>query len=118
VVYPDGGSLVLAGAPVAGPTNTTRFKLTVPAYANYTYEVYGNPTMANVGNSVTNWGSSYLTNMSWGALPFSLTQAGAVNTNKITASSDGTLDLYVQEKAVKGFYYVSFRVPKANTGIP
>ena len=117
-VYPDGGSLVLAGAPVAGPTNTTRFKLTVPAYANYTYEVYGNPTMANVGNSVTNWGSSYLTNMSWGALPFSLTQAGAVNTNKITASSDGTLDLYVQEKAVKGFYYVSFRVPKANTGIP
>jgi len=42
--------------------------------------------------------------MSWGGLPFSLTQAGAVNTNRFTASSNGTLNLYLQEKSAKGFY--------------
>jgi protocatechuate 3,4-dioxygenase beta subunit len=115
--YPN-GSFVIAGVPVAGPTNTTRFKVSFPAYANYNYEVYGNPTLGNVGNNLTNWTSAYLTNMSWGALPFSLSQAGTINTNKFTASSNGTLDLYVEEKAAKGFYYVSFRVPGGNTGTP
>jgi hypothetical protein len=56
--------------------------------------------------------------MSWAALPFSLTQTGAINTNKFTVSASGNLDLYLQEKAIKGFYYVSFRVPGANTGTP
>lgn len=116
--YPNGGSFVIAATPVAGPTNSTRFKISVPAYTNFTYEVYGNPTFANVGNNLTNWNSSYLTNMSWGALPFSLSQTGAINTNKFTASSNGTLNLYLQEKAVKGYYYVSFRVPGANSGTP
>jgi len=115
--YP-GGSFVVAGAPVAGPTNSTRFKLSIPAYANYTYEIYGNPTLANAGSSLTNWSSSSLTNMSWAALPFALTQTGAVNTNKFTASSDGVLSLFLEEKAVKGFYYVSFRVPGENSGTP
>ena len=32
--------------------------------------------------------------------------------------SNGTLNLYLEEKAAKGFYYVSFRVPGANTGTP
>jgi protocatechuate 3,4-dioxygenase beta subunit len=114
--YPN-GSFVIAGVPVAGPTNSTRFRLSLPAYTDYTYEVYGNPTLANVGNSLTNW-TSYLTNMSWAALPFSLAQAGAINTNKFTATSNGTLNLYLEEKAAKGFYYVSFRVPNANTGTP
>ena len=109
---------VLAGTPVAGPTNTTRFQLSIPACTNYTYEVYGNPTLANVGNNLTNWASSYLTNMSWAALPFSLSQNGVINTNKFTASSNGALNLYLQEKAAKGFYYVSFRAPGANTGTP
>ena len=117
-VYPTGGSLVIAGTPVAGPTNSRRFKISLPAYANYTYEVYGNPTLANVGNTITNWSSPYLTDMGWGGLPFSLTQNGAINANKIMVSSDGPLDLYLQEKAVKGFYYISFRVPGANTGTP
>jgi protocatechuate 3,4-dioxygenase beta subunit len=115
--YP-GGSFVVAGAAVTGPTNSTRFKISIPAYANYTYEVYGNPSLGNMGNTITNWRASYLTNMSWATLPFSLTPAGAISTNKFTASSNGTLDLYLQEKAVKGFYYVSFRVPGANTGTP
>src|SRR5947207_719296 len=100
--YPN-GSFVLAGTPIVGPTNTTRFQLSFPAYTNYTYEVYGNPTLANVGNNLTNWGSSYLTNMSWAALPFSLSQNGGINTNKFTASSNGTLNVYLQEKAAKGF---------------
>src|SRR6266496_3952668 len=43
--YPGSGSLVIAGTPVAGPTNSTRFKISVPAYTGYTYEVYGNPTL-------------------------------------------------------------------------
>src|ERR1022692_592719 len=116
--YPNGGSFVVAGTQVAGPGGTNRFKISIPAYTNYTYEVYGNPTLANVGNTITNWDSSYLTNMSWGALPFSLAQNGAINTNKFTAASNGTLNLYLQEKAVKGFYYISFRVPGANTGTP
>ena len=41
-----------------------------------------------------------------------------INTNKFIAGSNGTLDLYVEEKAAKGFYYVAFRVPGANTGVP
>lgn len=116
-VYPA-GSFVVAGTPVAGPTNSTRFKISIPAYANYTYEIYGNPTLLNVGNSITNWTSPYLANMSWAALPFSLSQVGAINTNKFTAAGNGTLNLYLEEKAAKGFYYVSFRVPGANTGVP
>lgn len=115
--YPS-GSFVVSATPVAGPTNATRFKIGIPAYSNYTYEVYGNPTLGNVGNTITNWSTPYLTNMSWAALPFSLTQTGAINTNKFTAASNGTLALYLEQKAVKGFYYVTFRVPGANTGSP
>ena len=116
-VYPAGG-FVVGGEAVAGPTNTTRFKISIPAYSNYTYEIYGNPTLFNVGNNITNWNSSYLTNMSWAALPFSLSQAGAVNTNKFTATSNSTLDVYLDEKSDKGFYFVSFRIPGENTGTP
>ena len=101
--YPGSGSLVIAGTPVAGPTNSTRFKISIPAYTGYTYEVYGNPTMAN---------------LAWSALPFSQSQTGLINTNKFTATSEGTLNLYLDAKASKGFYYVSFRVPGANTGTP
>jgi hypothetical protein len=71
-----------------------------------------------LGNNLTNWDSTYLTNMSWAALPFSLTQTGVIATNKFTAPTNGSLDLYLQEKAVKGFYYVAFRPPGANTGTP
>ena len=56
--------------------------------------------------------------MSWAALPFALSQGSLNYSNKFTASSNGTLNLYVDEKAAKGFYYVSFRVPGANTGTP
>jgi len=71
-----------------------------------------------VGNSITNWDSSVLSEMSWAALPFSLSQTGTINTNKITSATNGTLALYLEEKSVKGFYYVAFRVPGANTGTP
>jgi protocatechuate 3,4-dioxygenase beta subunit len=116
-LYPA-GSFLVAGAAVAGPTNSTRFKISVPAYTNFTYEIYGNPTLLNAGNNITNWALPYLTNMSWAALPFSLTQTGSINTNKVTASSNGALDVYLQEKAEKGFYYISFRAPGANAGTP
>ena len=115
-VYP-GGSFVIAGAPVAGPTNSTRFKLSLPARTNYTYEIYGNPTLLSAG-SVTNINLPYRTNMGWAALPFALSQGGKVNTNRITATANGTLNLYLEAKAAKGFYYVSFRVPGANKGTP
>ena len=93
----------MAGLPVAGPTNSTRFQISIPAYTGYTYEIYANPTLAD---------------LSWKALPFALTQNGSIGTNKFTATSDGTLNLYPTAPAVKGFYRVSFRVPGANTGTP
>jgi len=102
--YPNGGSLVAAGAAVAGPTgDNPRYRISVPTYAGYSYEIYGNPTMAN---------------LAWGALPFALTQTGTIDRNIHTATTDGTLDFYVEAKSGKGFYYVSFRVPGANTGTP
>ena len=103
-IYPNGGSLTVAGAPVPGPVGANdRFKLTIPAYSGYTYEVYGNPTMAA---------------LSWAALPFSLSQTGTIDRNEYSAAADGTVELYVEQKAAKGFYFVSFRVPGANTGTP
>jgi protocatechuate 3,4-dioxygenase beta subunit len=102
--YPNGGSLTVAGTPVTAPAGgNNRFKISIPAYTGYTYEVYGNPTMANLG---------------WAALPFSLSQTGTIDRNEFTATADGNLDLYVEQKATKGFYFVSFRVPGANTGTP
>lgn len=101
--YPNGGSLVIAAAAVAGPSDSTRFQISIPAYTGYTYEVYGNPTLGA---------------LSWGALPFALTQMGAISAHKYTATSNGTLNLFLDEKAAKGFYFVTFRVPGANTGTP
>jgi len=86
--YP-GGSFVIAGAQVAGPTNSVRFKLSIPARTNFTYEVYGNPTMLDAG-SVTNINLPHRTNMGWAALPFALAQTGRINTNRITAKTNGT----------------------------
>jgi len=101
--YP-GGSLVIAGASVSGPAGgNPRFKIAIPATTGYSYEVYGNPTMGA---------------LTWSALPFSLSQTGTIDRNIYTAPSSGTLNLYVERKAAKGFYYVSFRVPGANTGTP
>jgi protocatechuate 3,4-dioxygenase beta subunit len=102
--YPKGGSLVAAGTVVAGPTDgNPRYRIAVPTYTGYSYEIYGNPTMAD---------------LAWGALPFSLTQTGAIDRHIYTATSDGTLSFLVEAKSAKGFYYVSFRVPGANTGTP
>ena len=102
--YPGGGSLVVAGTFVAGPSGgNPRYKISLPAYTGYSYEIYGNPTLAN---------------LSWGSLPFSLTQAGTINRNIHTATGEGTLELFTEAKSTKGFYYVSFRVPGANVGTP
>jgi len=103
-IYPNGGSLTVAGTLVPGSTSANpRYKVTVPAYAGYSYEIYGKPTLGALG---------------WGALPFTLTQTGAIDRNIETATVDGSLDLYLEAKSVKGFYFVSFRVPGANTGTP
>lgn len=101
--YPGGGTLLTQGALVSGPSSTPRFKVTFPVYSGYTYEVYGNATLAN---------------LAWRALPFSITQAGAIDRNRYTATADGTLSVYLDEAASKDFYTVSFRVPGANTGTP
>ncbi len=77
--------------------------LGAPAYTGYTYEIYGNLTFADLG---------------WHALPFALSSTGTIDRNKQTATSDGSLSFYVEQKAAKGFYCVSFRVPGANTGTP
>jgi len=102
--YPGGGTLVVAGTAVPGlAAARDRFKISVPAHSGYTYEIYGNPTLAE---------------LAWAALPFSLTQTGMIGRNKYTATADATLDLYLERESAKGFYYVSFRVPGANTGTP
>jgi len=102
--YPNGGSLVIAGSPVAGPAGGNgRFRVQVPAYAGYSYEVYGNPTLAD---------------LAWSALGFSLTEGGSIDRNIYTATDEGTLDLFLDEKSAKGFYCVTFRLPGANTGTP
>jgi len=102
--YPNGGGLVIAGTTVAGPVGgNPRYKITIPAYAGYTYEIYGNPTFADLG---------------WAALPFAVSQTGAIDRHKHTATAEGSLSFYIEQKAVKGFYKVTFRVPGANTGTP
>lgn len=97
--YPGGGSLVVEGK----KAGNGRYRIRVPAYVGYSYEVYGNPTLGALG---------------WGALPFALTELGTIERHIHTAAAEGTLDLYVTKKAEKGFYFVSFRVPGANTGTP
>jgi len=114
VTYPSGGSLIVAGMPVPG---TNRFRLSLPAYTNFAYEVYGNPSLMNVGSGITNWDTDSLSNkLGWGALPFSLSATDSINTNRYQATSNGALNLYVQQKAVKGFYFVAFRIPGSTNG--
>jgi len=99
-----GGSLVVAGIPVAPRDGKKeRFQLTVPGYDGYSYEVYANPTMGNLG---------------WAALPFALEKDGKPDRNIHTARGEQALDLYVEAPSDKGFYFVAFRVPGANTGTP
>lgn len=101
--YPNAGSMLIGGELVAGPSGAPRYKLSFPAYTGYSYEIYGNPTFANLG---------------WAALPFSLSQTGTVDRSIHTATAEGTLNVYVEAPALKGFYHVAFRVPGANTGTP
>ncbi len=103
--YPnaEGAHLVIAGAPLHNVGGKPRFKVPVPAQKGYSYEVYANPTMGNLG---------------WAALPFTIKSDGKVDRNIHTADREGTLDLYVEKPSVKGFYYVAFRVPGADTGTP
>jgi protocatechuate 3,4-dioxygenase beta subunit len=104
--YPNAeeGVLVIAGLPVAPLSGgKSRFKVSIPAQAGYSYEVYADPTMGSLG---------------WAALPFATGAADKVDRNIHTAISEGTLDLYVDKPSLKGFYHVSFRVPGANLGTP
>jgi len=103
--YPnaEGSHLVIAGQPLNNTGGKPRFKIPVAVQKGYSYEVYANPTMGNLG---------------WAALPFAMTANGKVDRNIHTADKEGTLDLFVEKPSVKGFYYVAFRVPGANTGTP
>ena len=101
--YPAPGGFLYQGTLVAGPGTTKRFKISVPAYANYTYKIYGNPTLAD---------------LEWKALPFSITQTGTIDRHKHTATAADPLDFYVETAADYGFYKVSFRVLGANVGTP
>ncbi len=92
---------MVAGTPVEGVPG--RFRIRVPAYVGYSYEVYANPTLAPLG---------------WRAMPFALTEGGTVDRNIHTATAEGALDLFVDAAATRGFYFVSYRVPGANTGLP
>lgn len=99
----DGGHLVVQAVEVPAVAGKARFKVTVPAYAGYSYELYANPTMGNLG---------------WAALPFTLGATSKLDRNIHTATAEGALDFYVERPSVKGSYYVAFRVPGANAGTP
>ena len=105
--YPgaEDGVLVLTGAPIppTTPAGKPRFKVSVPAQAGYSYEVYADPTVGKLG---------------WAALPFALAPDSKLDRNIHTATKEGILDLYVEKPSVKGFYHVAFRVPGANLGTP
>lgn len=47
-----------------------------------------------------------------------MSQTGTIDRHKHTATSEGSLSFYVEAKAVKGFYQVTFRPSGANTGTP
>jgi protocatechuate 3,4-dioxygenase beta subunit len=100
----EGGHLVVGAEEVPSANGgKPRYKVTVPAYAGYGYEVYANPTMGNLG---------------WAALPFALGATAKLDRNIHTTAAEGALDLYVERQSVKGSYYVAFRMPGANTGTP
>ena len=102
--YPVAGGCIYKGVPVAGPSSTVRYQITFPAYTGYEYEVYGNPTLDDV---------------SWRALPFSLTAAGTLDRNRHVATSTASLSIYVNElAAAKCAYKVSFRPVGSNFGVP
>lgn len=102
--YPEPGGLIVRGEPTVSTTSSQRlFKLSFPAYEGYTYEIYANPTLAD---------------LDWKALPFCLDGSGVSDRNKHTMLSSETLTLFVTQPAERGFYKVSYRVPGANTGTP
>ncbi|WP_051944872.1 hypothetical protein [Verrucomicrobium sp. BvORR106] len=101
--YPNtpGGELIVPGEAVG--SSKSRWKIAVPAYPGYAYEVYANPTHGTLG---------------YAALPFALTAEGKVDRNITVAEKEGTLTLYVDKPSVKGAYLVGYRVPGANLGTP
>lgn len=102
--YPGNGWLLTDAQIVPGPGGSyPRFKITFPGYTGYTYEIYGNSSLATT---------------SWRALPYSLTQMGAIDRNRYTATANGVITIYVEERSVRDFYKVTFRVPGANPGNP
>jgi hypothetical protein len=64
------------------------------------------------------WGNPTFANLEWRALPFAITQTGAIDRHRHTATTEGSLSFHVEARAVKGFYRVPFRPPAANTGTP
>ncbi|MEI9892417.1 MAG: hypothetical protein WDN28_00435 [Chthoniobacter sp.] len=104
--YPgaEDGVLVLAGIEVPETVGgKRRYRITVPAQAGYSYEVYANPSLGKLG---------------WAALPFSLEAGAKIDRNIHTAKAEGSLDLFVEKESVKGYYHVAFRVPGADLGTP
>lgn len=82
-----------------------RARISIPAYPGYTYELYATTTLAELDRR---------------CIPFALTRTGSVAYHKYTASSSGTLDFYVPvaNADASRFYFVSYRIPGANTGTP
>ncbi len=93
--YPNGGTFLAKAELVPGPSGgNQRYALTIPAFANFIYEIYGNSSLAA---------------LTWGALPFSLTQTGAIDRNLYKPTTSGSVTLYVEKKPDKGIYKVTFR---------
>lgn len=94
-VQHPGGGLTIQGEMVQGPPGgPARYRIRFQGYPGFNYEVYGNPGFGR---------------LDWGALPFALTATGPIDRNLYAPSTAGTVTIYVERKAAKGFYFVSFR---------
>lgn len=102
--YPGtpGGEIVVAGEAVPGASRP-RWKVVVPAYPGYAYEIYANPSHGPLG---------------YAALPFALTATGHPDRNLTVAEKEGSLELYVEKESARGHYLIGYRVPGANLGTP
>lgn len=95
-------TLTIVPADTAG---TWLAKITIPAYTGYTYELHAGSTLAEFDLT---------------QVPFALTTAGTATHHKYTATSSGSLSIYVplKDADTRRFYSVSYRIPGANTGTP
>ena len=102
--YPLQGGLKIKGSEVLHPIGgSRRFRINVPVFKGYTYEIYSNPSLRK---------------LDWKLLPFSISQNGLIDRNQYTSINDEIIRFYVDVKTNNGMFFVSYRLPGSNKGTP